>query len=300
MFARVALVALFFPLAACAHSGLPGGGGARGTDAASMLRVPAGPFLRGSTAGDMDGDYNECVRVEGEDCSRSWFEDEGPQRELQLSEFWIDEHEVTNGQYESCVVSGACKAVPVDKCEMWGEGGWQAADRDWVLNRFGGRNYPRVCVTWHDATDYCAWAAKRLPTEAEWEKAARGTDGRRFPWGNEPATCQRAQMKDGDAVDGCGKDGTAEVGSFAEARSPYGALDMAGNAHEWVMDTEDPSYYAQAPATNPVRTEGGGARVIRGGSWSSTGSWVRAANRGGFNPDARNIYTGFRCAMAAD
>lgn len=297
MFARVASLALFVPLAACAHGTVSDGGIPHGGDAAAMVRVAAGPFLRGSTEGDMDGDYQECVRVEGDDCARSWFEDEGPQRTLELSGFWIDQYEVTNAQFESCIVSGGCKPIAVDACETWGEGGWQAAERDWVLNRFGGERYPRVCVTWYDAKDYCAWAGKRLPTEAEWEKAARGTDGRRFPWGDEPATCERAQMKEGDDVDGCGKDGTAEVGSFANAKSPYGALDMAGNVHEWVLDTEDPGYYEHAPATDPAHTEGGGARVIRGGSWSSSGSWVRAANRGGFNPDVRNIYTGFRCAM---
>ncbi|MEZ4265128.1 MAG: SUMF1/EgtB/PvdO family nonheme iron enzyme [Myxococcota bacterium] len=300
MVARIALVALFVQVAACAHTGLPADGVLRGRDQASMLRVPAGEFLRGSTPANMDGDYQECVRVEGDDCSRSWFEDEGPQRSLELSEFWIDQHEVTNGQFERCVVSGGCEPVAVEACEMWGEGGWQPADRDWVLNRFGGDRYPRVCVSWHDAAAYCAWAGKRLATEAEWEKAARGTDGRRFPWGEEPASCRRAQMKEGDAVDGCGKEGTAEVGSFPESRSPYGALDMAGNAHEWVQDVEDPSYYGRAPLKDPAHTEGNGARVIRGGSWSSTGSWVRTANRGGFNPDARNVYTGFRCAMAAD
>jgi formylglycine-generating enzyme required for sulfatase activity len=294
----VAIVAVAAVLVACGRGATPDGGIPRGGDEAAMVEVPAGPFLRGSTSADMDGDFKECVRVEGDDCSRAWFEDEGPRQSITVDAFWIDLHEVTNAQYESCVVSGGCAPVDASACEVWGEGGWMPAERDWVLNRLGGARFPRVCVTWHEAAAYCAWAQKRLPTEAEWEKAARGTDARRYPWGAEEANCTRAQMKIGDGADGCGKQGTAEVGSFAAAKSPYGALDMAGNAHEWVQDVEEPNFYERAAETNPVNTEGGGARVIRGGSWSSTGSWVRTANRGGFSPDARNVYTGFRCAMS--
>ncbi|MCB9730156.1 MAG: SUMF1/EgtB/PvdO family nonheme iron enzyme [Deltaproteobacteria bacterium] len=290
-------LALSLGFVACAHGTRSDGGVPRGNDEAPMVRVPEGPFLRGSSAADQDRDFAECVRVEGDDCSRSWFEDEGPQRTVIVDAFWIDAHEVTNAQYDACVLAGACQPVPAERCEMWGEGGWQPAGADWVANRFGGKQQPRVCVTWHEATAYCGWAGKRLPTEAEWEKAARGTDGRRYPWGNAPATCERAQMKEGDREDGCGLAGTVPVGSFPDARSPYGAVDMAGNAHEWVLDVEDAGFYARAPERNPVLDEGAGARIIRGGSWSSTGSWLRTANRGGFTPTDRNVYTGFRCAM---
>ena len=242
-------------------------------DGSVMVNVPAGEFLMGSKD-DPDADYNE-----------------HPQHTVYVSEFWIDKTEVTNAQYRKCVETGTCRAPTT--CS-WGEPTYSDSSK---------ADHPVVCVSWQDAKAYCEWAGKRFPTEAEWEKAARGTDGRKYPWG-EVFDCQRGNFDDETEVDGYvvpggeGCDGyvrTAPVGSFASGASPYGVLDMAGNVWEWCQDWYDGDYYASSPQRDPQGSSSGTSRAVRGGSWGGNEGLVRAAFRGSERPGGRYDDLGFRC-----
>jgi formylglycine-generating enzyme required for sulfatase activity len=197
-----------------------------------------------------------------------------------LDGYYMDTYEVTNVQYEAYVTTGG------------GEASNYASDA-----RFNGGQQPVVGVDWEDASGYCTWAGLRLPTEAEWEKAARGTDGRIYPWGDERATCERAVMDDGG--DGCGQgSGAWDVGSKPDGVSPYGAHDMAGNVWEWVHDWYDSDYYNASPERNPLGPEARATyRVLRGGSWFNNPGYLRASYRYRVDPSNRDYRFGFRCAQ---
>ncbi len=226
----------------------------------AMVYVPAGDFLMGTDSSSMD--------------------DEQPQHKVYLDAFWIDRTEVTNVQYQKCLEAGTCKASSY-------------ADD----SKFNGDNQPVVGVDWNDAKTYCEWAGRGLPTEAQSEKAARGTDGRLYPWGNQAATCDYAVMDDGSGH-ACGKGTTWPVGSKPQGASPYGALDMAGNVREWVADWYDNKFYASSTARNPTGPSSGSHRVLRGGSWDCSATLVRAASRFTSTPDIRDGILGFRCVSA--
>jgi len=200
------------------------------------------------------------------------YDNQKPVHTVYLDAFYIDKYEVTNAQYRKCVEAGACDTP---------EGTTYYDNADYA-------QHPAVFVSWNDADAYCQWAGKRLPTEAEWEKAARGTDGRTYPWG-EGIDCDHAQYLE------CGMR-TVPVGSKPKGASPYGALDMAGNVCEWVADWYDSGYYASSPETNPEGPASGRSRVIRGGSWDCNEAFVLAANRDGYSPVDALDYLGFRCA----
>ena len=235
-------------------------------DNADLVCVPAGEFLMGSTDSDKDAQDNE-----------------KPQHKVDLDAFWIDRTEVTNAQYEKCVQAGQCTASSY------------ASD-----SKYNGDTQPVVGVTWNDATTYCEWAGRRLPTEAQWEKAARGTDGHLYPWGNQMATCDYAVVAvTYDSETGCGKKTTWPVGSKPKGASPYGALDMAGNVWEWVEDQYDAEYYANSPSKNPTGPSSGPDRLLRGFGWYYDTGGVRAAYRGYAYPDTRLDYFGFRCVSGA-
>jgi len=229
-------------------------------DGMELVIVPAGDFLMGSVEGDPDA-----------------YDDEKPQHVVYLDAFWIDRTEVTNAMFERFVEETGHDA-----------GTW------WRDEASGKPDHPVVIVSWHDAKAYCEWAGRRLPTEAEWEKAARGTDGRVYPWGNEPPDASRCNFNRnvGD---------TTPVGKYSpKGDSPYGAADMAGNVWEWVADWYDEDYYAVSPRDNPQGPSMGDYRVLRGGSWSDNGFGVsvRAAFRFRNSPVLRYGNFGFRCARS--
>ena len=234
-------------------------------DPVPMVTIPAGPFLMGTQ-------------------SPKGRADEWPQRSVQVDAFAIDQVEVTNERYMTFVTTSGHRSPP----NPYGTGV--------LISAKGIEQLPVVQVTWYDAKAYCAWAKKRLPTEAEWEKAARGTDGRTFPWGNDAPTSARANF-DREWVD----DKTLHaVGSLSGGDSPYGIKDMAGNAREWVQDWYDPDYYANAPTTNPQGPDKGIVRVIRGGSWHSPLSDITATARGRGGFALQTHGTGFRCVRSID
>ncbi len=235
-------------------------------DPVPMVTIPAGEFLMGSPDGQ--------GRV-----------DERPQRAVYLDAFGIDQVEVTNERYMAFVKATGHRTPP----NPYGTGP--------LVSLTGIEHLPVVQTTWYDAKAYCTWAKKRLPTEAEWEKAARGTDGRLYPWGNEPPTAKRANF-DREWED---ERTLHPVGSVPGGDSPYGVKDMAGNAREWVADWYDADYYRDAPERNPQGPDKKGVvRSIRGGSWHSPASDITtsARGRGGFALQTHG--TGFRCARSLE
>jgi eukaryotic-like serine/threonine-protein kinase len=223
----------------------------------SMILVPAGTFMMGSNNA----------------------EQEKPIHAVDLDAFWIDRTEVTNAAYGECVLAGACNAP----------GSIRSAKREFYYGNPEFRNYPVISVSWEDADKYCTWAGKHLPTEAQWEKAARGTDGRVYPWGSDSlgGTLLNFYSLVGD---------TTPVDEYPEGASFYGALNMAGNVWEWVSDWYDPYYYAISPSSNPTGPKVGEYHVLRGGSWYSPEPNIRATAREYPAPGFRSDLIGFRCA----
>jgi formylglycine-generating enzyme required for sulfatase activity len=213
---------------------------------------------------------------------------EKPYHEVYLDAYKIDKFEVTAGDYEQCVDDGFCTPAATGDAFTYGLPGKET--------------HPISGVNWNQAKTYCEWRGKRLPTEAEWEKAARGTEGRKYPWGNEPGvSCEHAFMEDASGVDGCGTGDTAPVGSRPEGASPYGVQDMIGGVWEWAADWYDADYYASSPAKNPTGPDSGEYRVARGGSWTfGKLPYMRASVRFRFRPDYASNNLGFRCAMNAE
>ena len=234
-------------------------------DGMTMVYVPAGEFEMGSENGGSD---------------------ESPVHTVYLDAYYIDQTEVTNAQYKLCEQAGKCDQ-PSDTTNY---------------NNSSYADHPVVYVSWNDANDYCEWAGRQLPTEAQWEKAARGTDGRIYPWGNVfdgnklnycDSNCEY-DWKDTSKNDGYSQ--TAPVGSYPEGASPYGALDMAGNVWEWVADWYNSDYYRISPESNPSGPSDGTERVLRGGSWVSNERIVRSAYRSYDGPNSSSYNYGFRCA----
>ena len=250
-----------------AASATPVAGTARQSLVDRMIQVyvPAGAFTMGNNQGAPD---------------------QRPAHSVNLNGFWIDRTEVTNDMYGACVRANACAAP-------------QQLRSISRRNYFGSTsfaNFPVLFVSWTQAQAYCAWAGRRLPTEAEWEKAARGTDGRLYPWGNQAPDQQRLNFGASSLGD------TVAVGQYSANASPYGALDMAGNAWEWVADWYDAGYYAVSPPDNPTGPAKtgcpqGDCKVLRGGAWDSSAQEVTVAARLFYGPnDLRDAFT-IRCAQ---
>lgn len=235
-----------------------------------MIFIPPGEFWMG------------CANDSLEYCLYS---DEQPMHTVYLDAYFIDKYEVTNGQYAQCVSAGVCNPPLYD--DIIGIGGY--------FNNPAYADYPVLWLNWFDAQAYCAWAGKRLPTEAEWEKAARGTDRRILPWGNQTVDCSLANY--GGVWFTCVGHPT-RVGSYPNGASYYGALDMAGNVIEWVSDWYDPVYYSISPYSNPTGPASGTEKVMRGGDWASFAYDVKTDKRAHELPDDNRAYSGFRCAAS--
>lgn len=249
----------------------------RGKDQLDMVKVPAGPFVRGSKKGEGG-------------------EDEQPQRVITLKEFWIDKNEVTVAAFQKCVEAKACKSSTFKISKEKKTTTKKKRPVSCNYARPERSNFSMNCVNWSGASAYCKWAGKRLPTEAEWEKAARGKDGQTYPWGHEKANCTNTCMEE-RGLFGCGARTNCAAGSKPLGVSPYGALDMAGNLYEWVADAYGKDYYSKAPATDPFNKARAKERPVRGGSYGSDAQGVRAAQRSSFPPGERQSFVGFRCAM---
>lgn len=248
-----------------------------GVDGMPAVYIPDGTFRMGGMDPDVD-------------------RDEEPPHNVTMKGFWMDKLEVTNAMYTLCVQAGACELPQTFKSET----------RESYFNNPEFNDFPVVYVTWLQADTYCKWAGRRLPTEAEWEYAARGTDYRTYPWGEDRPDSSRGNFNYfvGD---------TTRVGNYPAGASPFGILDMAGNVTEWVADFYDLDYYSQSANVNPT---GPGARseyfnrVVRGGTFQDVFKDVRLANRAsvrGSNPQADDVYSedylgtfspkiGFRCS----
>jgi serine/threonine-protein kinase len=315
----MALVTLLAALSGCSQLGAvitptaPGPGPTQISEIDGMTQVyiPAGEFLMGSAEADVDRAMNECPT-----CLRDWFKDEMPQHKVYLDAFWIDKTEVTNAMftqfveatgYETEAEKAGCGIVLNQFSREW----QMVQGADWVHPRgpgtdiVGSGNHPVVQINYFDAEAYCQWAGRRLPTEAEWEKAARGTDGRIYPWGNQAPAENLLNFADRNAyvriADFDANDGyafTAPVGSYPEGASPYGVLDMSGNVSERVAGWYSDTYYANSPERNPTGPESGEYVVLRGGSWSRIGRLLRSAARLKYPLINRSSGTGFRCAVS--
>ncbi|MBN1149544.1 MAG: SUMF1/EgtB/PvdO family nonheme iron enzyme [Anaerolineales bacterium] len=226
-----------------------------------MALVAAGPFQMGGQWGAQD---------------------EMPLHTITLDAYYMDKYEVTNARYAECVEAGAC-AAPVES---------GSATRPAYYGNPDYADYPVIFVTWEMANTYCAWREARLPTEAEWEKAARGEDERIYPWGSEQVDCGLANFW-GDAADCTGD--TNAVGSYPGGVSPFGVWDLAGNVWEWVLDWYSESYYASSAPDNPTGPGTGQLRVLRGGAWNGGALHIRVTTRGRALPDGGYNYAGFRC-----
>jgi len=255
----------------------------RVTDGMTMLFISSGSFKMGLEDGN---------------------DDERPVHSIYLDEYWIDQTEVSNAQYQKCVQAGACTPPYYDEsffAKLFFKGNSERV-RDEYFNNPDLNQHPVVWVRWKQAQTYCQWAGGRLPTEAEWEKAARGSDGREYPWGD---------AFYGDRVNYCDKNGeckipdeawddgyqeTAPVGSYPQGASPYGVLDMAGNVSEWVADWFDYDYYQESPQENPFGPACADKRLVRGGCYDYSAANVRSTLRDEVNSEWHFSTVGFRCA----
>jgi formylglycine-generating enzyme len=220
-----------------------------------MVLVPAGEFYMGA-----DDDQVAAM----------------PRHPVYLDDYYVDVYEVSQTRYKECLEAGGCELT---------------AGTGELMNRPVWDEHPMMDITWYDAQEYCEWRGGNLPTEAQWEKAARGTDERRFPWGNEPVTCERARYGE------CGWM-TAPVGTHPEGASPYGVEDMAGNAWELIYDWYQQDYYSVSPYENPTGPEEPTAyKSERGGAWFYEADLMTAIWRNNLPPTAHYLYVGFRCVI---
>ena len=231
----------------------------RSADGMVMVYVPAGNFIMGANSANRGGQLVHNVFLDA---------------------YWIDKTDVTNAMYSLCVNAAACQAS--------GQSGSSTRTSYYGNSLYD--NYPVIWVNWNDASSYCQWAGVRLPTEAQWEKATRGTDGRPYPWGtsNPNKSLLNYNQNIGD---------TTSVDGYPTGAGPYGALDMAGNVWDWVNDWYGPNYFAASPSTNPQGPSGGTFRVLRGGAWNNNAiAFIDSSLRDWQTSGYASNSLGFRCA----
>jgi formylglycine-generating enzyme required for sulfatase activity/tetratricopeptide (TPR) repeat protein len=252
-----------------------------------MIHIPAGNFIQGLTDIQIDAAYQDCIESELPQYVKALCRPRTSEKyrpNVYLDEFYIDKHEVTNAQYSACAKARFCNP----------HSPMSSNTRSSYFGDPRYADYPVIYVTWYNANTYCQWMGKRLPTEAEWEKAARGENGMLWPWGNSFSQ-GRAQIRPGkmepDTSD------TIRVGSYPGGASPYGAMDMVGNVTEWVADWYNKEYYDGAPTRNPEGPPSGEEKVIRGGSWNSNAYSARPSARASAPPSKGYFDIGFRCAQ---
>jgi formylglycine-generating enzyme required for sulfatase activity len=263
-----------------------------GNDDVPMVLIPAGEFRMGSTQ-----DHISKFLKDFDGVSLEAFQAEIPQRQVSLKAYYIDQYEVSYRRYREFLESTG-----------------RTAPTFWENERFHQPDHPVLGVTWYDATAYCTWAGKRLPTEAEWEKAARGPEGYAYPWGNtwDPQRSNTASYWAGEPFSSIakwaewmqtaldrGKAGPMKVGTFSNGVSPFGVHDMAGNVSEWVFDWYSPYETQPTLIHNPNGADSGTMKVHRGGSWSVSSIFARSAYRARENPEKRSPYIGMRCAKTS-
>ncbi|MBD3357343.1 MAG: SUMF1/EgtB/PvdO family nonheme iron enzyme [Chitinivibrionales bacterium] len=233
--------------------------------AAQTVTVPNGEFKMGDNGGDVD---------------------ERPMHTVRLSAYRIDAHEVTVASYDSCVAAGACSPAHYTdgKCILWSRGGPRKVK---VPQRYRSDSFPVVCVSWRQARAYCRYKGKKLPTEAQWERAALGGAAGKYAWGDEQPSESRCTP--------ARRNHPSPVGSYPP--NGWGLWDMTGNVWEWVYDRYQPDYYADAKSENPAGPTVGRYRVIRGGGWYSGPEQLRVRNRHWFVPEYGEVSIGFRCAQ---
>lgn len=251
----------------------------RARDGMEMVFVPGGEFVMGSDETEVGFALEQCKSY-GANCAYRYFSVEMPLHRVYLDSFWFDSTEVTSRQFQRCVLEGTCEPAGCGS---------------------DGDDYPVVCISWNQAATYCQWAGAKLPTEAQWEYAARGPERFRYPWGNEfegtllnycDSSCTLSK-RDTEFDDGFAE--SAPVASYPRGKSWVGALDMAGNVWEMVADWN--GNYPEEPQYNPAGPETGSRRVARGGSWHASPDHVRSALRTHTGPDDSIDHAGFRCAL---
>lgn len=240
-----------------------------------MVLIPAGDFIMGTDS--------EQANV-----------DQKPAHKVHLDAFYIDKHEVANAQYEEFILAGGYKSK-----KLWTREGWDFIQNNQIKTPLKYRqnkistepDHPVIGISWYEADAYAKWVGKRLPTEAEWEKTARGTDLRFYPWGNHMDFSKLNYFPHVTRV--------LAVGSFPQGASPYGVMDMAGNVWEWTADWYSESYYDRTPKTNPKGPSNGEYRVLRGGAWDSIRRQLQCTYRYYEKENYQNYTIGFRCAKDA-
>jgi len=278
------------PAALARHTAHPPRPVARAQEGQVVLQTPGprrvlvrgGVFRMGSDVPDVIAAQAMCqLELLARLCESHLFADEMVAHDVMLQDYWLDRTEVTNAAYRRCVAAGACQAPSYTAATAWNA-------RD---------DQPVTLVSWYDADTYCRWVGGRLPTEAEWERAARGWSRRTYPWGNvfNPKICNHGRFAANPLSDKDGYRELAPVGAFVAGRTTEGVYDLAGNVEEWVADWYAPGY-VEADTQDPTGPAAGDAKVIRGGSFKSGRAWLRGAARGKDLPATRRVDRGFRCA----
>lgn len=274
-------------------------------DGKEMVLIRAGWFEMGSTEKQIDAAY-QLGKKYNKDTKRAWFKSETPRHRVWVDAYYMDKTEVTNREFRQFMDAGGYKQK-----NYWSAEGWKfiqqkkiVEPRYWKNSGFNQPNQPVVGVSWYEAEAYASWAGKQLPTEAQWEKAARGSDGRVYTWGNEAADGNRANYCDakcGYAWKDKGENDRymylSPVGSYELGKSPYGIYDLAGNVWEWVRDWYDGDYYSRSPERNPVNDKTTQHRVLRGGGWGNIPALLRTAYRNKVALKTRSGDVGFRCVV---